>query len=150
MRRPQHWPYSLTELDLFSECSRSELRRIGPLFTSIRVDTGRVLMAEGYAASQFVVIADGTAEVGRTSDAGIERVAELGPGSVAGAVATAEAIPSTAVVRAVTPLDLLVCTRREFDTLVADAPAVADKIGARVREHAHAISGEGHGDAKAA
>ncbi len=132
MRRAQQWPYSLTDLELFSECSRSELRRIGPLLTSIRVEPGRVLMSEGRPGCELVVITDGTAEVSRPDSGGAELVAELGPGSVAGKVALAEGIPASATVRAVTPLDILVCSRREFDTLIAHVPTVADRINEKI------------------
>jgi CRP-like cAMP-binding protein len=133
MRRPRQWPYTLTDLDLFAGCTKSELRRIGPLLTSIRVEPGRVLMSEGRPGSELVVIADGTARVSWSESAGDERVAELGPGSVAGKVALKDALPDRAVLRAVTELDILVCNPGEFDALVSDVPTVGDRITQRVR-----------------
>jgi CRP-like cAMP-binding protein len=132
MRRAQQWPYSLSELELFSECSRSELRRIGSLLTSLRVEPGRVLMSEDWPGSELLVITEGTAEVS-PSVAEPHAVGSLGPGSVAGRVAVGEAIPSHATVRAVTPVEMLVSSRREFDTLIAHVPAVADRVAERAR-----------------
>lgn len=132
MRRAQQWPYSLSELELFSECSRSELRRIGSLLTSIRVEPGRVLMSEGRPGSELLVITGGTAEVSPLHPEA-EAVGSLGPGSVAGRVAVGEAIPSHATVRAVTTVEMLVSSRREFDTLITQVPAVGDRVAERAR-----------------
>src|SRR5579883_1487330 len=74
------WPYNLGSLAVFSECSPTELERLGSLLTMLRVPAGTTLMNEGTIGLEFVVIVDGTAAV-RVADA---IVARLGAGDFVG------------------------------------------------------------------
>ena len=53
----------LQDLDLFSEASRSELVEIGRQLTMLNVPAGRVLVSEGALGNEFMILAEGRAEV---------------------------------------------------------------------------------------
>jgi CRP-like cAMP-binding protein len=125
MLRKSGWPDSLARLALFADCSPAELRRIGSLVTMLSLDAGTVLMTEGALGLEFLVIADGTAEV---SVGHGHVVAELGPGDFAGEMSLLARGPRTATVTAVTPLTVYVCNSAEFSTLLEVAPSVAAKV----------------------
>ena len=51
----------LKAIELFSELSKSELKKVSRLMTEIRVRAGKELMKEGRAGREFKVILDGEA-----------------------------------------------------------------------------------------
>jgi len=55
----------LREVALFSEASRSELAQIRGLLMQMPIAAGTVLMHEGAVGSEFMILADGTAESAR-------------------------------------------------------------------------------------
>ncbi|MHB8464840.1 MAG: Crp/Fnr family transcriptional regulator [Acidimicrobiales bacterium] len=126
-RKPQ-WPDSLRDLELFADCSPAELRRIGSLFTMLSVDAGTVLMTEGTFGFEFLIIADGHAQVTLGRGRGAHVVAELGRGQFAGEMSLLSQVRRTATVTATTPLTIYVCNAAEFASLLDAAPGVAEKI----------------------
>ena len=60
MRLPRH---DLKVFALFAETSRSELAEIARQLTMVTVPAGKVLVSEGGLGNEFMVIAQGEAEV---------------------------------------------------------------------------------------
>ena len=118
----------LREIELFSDCSRAELSRIGSLTTTIRVEQGSVLAREGSRGLEFFVIAEGTATASRHG----LWLASFGPGSFFGEVALLDGSCRTATVVADTVMSLLVLSRLEFNSLLDSVPSVAQKILAEI------------------
>jgi CRP-like cAMP-binding protein len=77
----------IAELELFADCTKSELRKIRALTTYVRVPQDRVLMREGSRAHEFIIINSGTAVVSRKTDDGDATVAEVGSGEFLGEMA---------------------------------------------------------------
>jgi CRP/FNR family transcriptional regulator, cyclic AMP receptor protein len=124
----------LSNVPLFSACSKRDLRRIAALVDEIEVPEGKVLIRQGEPGWECFVIAEGKAKatirgVGSTS---------LGPGDVVGEMSLLDHGPRSATVTAGTDMHLLVLGSRSFSTLIDDVPVVGRRIMAalagRVRE----------------
>ena len=120
------WPYSLANLALFADCSHAELEQLGSLMTMLCVGPGRVLISEGTIGMEFMILAEGEADV---TVAGQTR-ARLGPGDFAGEMSLLARGRRSASVTAVTPVTFYVCNTAEFSSLLDTAPSVAAKITA--------------------
>jgi CRP-like cAMP-binding protein len=129
-------------LNLFSNCTRAELSRIGSLTTVVEVPRGKVLIEEGRPGNEFFIILEGRARISR---AGL-RLADLEAGSSFGELALLEDGYRTATVTAETDLTLLVFSRAEFNSLYESAPTLGRKMlaemGGRLRRTTALLDGE--------
>lgn len=127
------------QADLFSNCTKDELRIIASLTTMKDVGSGAVLAEQGRAGREFFVVTEGSATASRNG----QWLAELGPGSFFGELALLDGGPRTATVVADSDMTLLVLSRTEFKSLQFSAPSVAYKmlveLGARLRRN-YAVS----------
>jgi CRP/FNR family transcriptional regulator, cyclic AMP receptor protein len=134
----------LRSVNLFSGCSDKELAEISRLTTEVEVAEGKVVCRQGETGNEFFVIIDGTASV--TIDG--EEVNVLGAGDFFGELALLDGGERLASVTATSPLDVLVLSRSEFQSLLHAVPSLAVRmlhaIGARLRS-AHEV-GLRHGD----
>jgi CRP-like cAMP-binding protein len=112
----------LTELlgavDLFSRCSRSELKTVARHVETVRLDPGVELTRQGDAGDAFYVILDGRAQV--TVDG--ELADTLGPGQYFGELALLDGEPRSATVASETELEVAVLGLRMFRTLLREFP----------------------------
>jgi CRP/FNR family cyclic AMP-dependent transcriptional regulator len=124
----------LTNVALFSACSKAELQRLTSLFTTVKIPAGEVVTKEGRVGAEFVVIIEGKAAV----SIGGSDVATLGPGDFFGEIALLDGGPRTATVTAATDLVGEVMSHREFDQMLHDVPGMARKLlvglAARLRD----------------
>jgi CRP-like cAMP-binding protein len=118
----------IAELELFADCTKSELRKIRALTTYVRVPQDRVLMREGTRAHEFIIINSGTAVVSRKTDDGDATVAEVGSGEFLGEMALLTGTLRNATATAATDLGVLVSTANEVRSILRIAPTVADKV----------------------
>lgn len=114
----------LQRVPLFSGCSRDELRKVSRRITGLPVVAGHTLVNEGERGQEFFVIVDGRARVSRRG----RDVGELGPGDFFGELALLADAPRNATVTAVTPMEAIVLSRREFEAALADAPRLTRRI----------------------
>jgi CRP-like cAMP-binding protein len=117
-----------TDIELFRDCTRSELDRVSTLTTALLVREGRILCREGSVGWEAFVIVEGEASVEIEG----ARVATLGPSDVFGEMALLDGGPRVATVTALTPMKLLVLNRSEFPSMLAAAPMVAKRILAAI------------------
>ena len=94
------------------------------LATRLDEPAGTLLTKEGRVGNEFIIVLEGEIEVRR----GDEVVATRGPGSYVGEIALIDNRPRTATVIAKTPVVIEVIGRREFRTLLADAPELQAEI----------------------
>lgn len=124
----------LSEVPLFSACSKRDLGRIAGLVDEIDVPEGKVLTRRGEPGWECFVIAEGQA----TARLQGTRTASLGPGDVVGEMSLLDRGPRSATVTANTDMHLLVLTSRSFSSLINGSPLVARRImaalAARLRE----------------
>ena len=106
---------------LFSSASKSELAEIASIADEIDLPEGKVLIKEGDSGREFVVLAEGTAEVER----GGRKVADIGPGDFVGEIALISKTPRNATVTTTSPVRALVITDRAFRQLIDHSPEIA-------------------------
>lgn len=118
-------PERLKKVPLFASLSKRQLEELGGLSDEVEVAAGTNLAKEGRLAYEFFVIEDGTVEVLHENGA---HIADLGAGDFFGEIGLLEHAPRTATVVAKTPVKLIVIASREFATMLADMPEVAQTI----------------------
>jgi CRP/FNR family cyclic AMP-dependent transcriptional regulator len=128
----------LSEVQLFSACSKRDLARIAALSTEIDVPAGTVLMRQGEPGHEAFVIEKGKA---RATVRG-KKSSLMGPGEVFGEMALLHSAPRSATVTAETDMNLVVLGSREFSTLLEDVPGVALKVLAAVGERLRETEGK--------
>ena len=123
----------LAQIELFSELSNKELKKVASFMTTIDVREGRDLTVQGTVGREFMIIAEGEATVRRNG----RLVATLGPGDFFGELAVIAGVPRTATVTAESPMVVEALNRREFSSLLDESPKLARKIlvGAVKRLH---------------
>jgi CRP/FNR family transcriptional regulator, cyclic AMP receptor protein len=109
---------------LFSSCSKQELTTIGRASEEIRVPAGTVLVEEGQPGSEFYLILDGEASVGRNG----RTMATIGPGGSFGELALLTDLPRNATVTATQDSVLLVLSQREFGRVLQEAPGLSSTL----------------------
>lgn len=114
----------LTQVPLFSACSRDELRKLSRRTADIPIAEGHVLVKEGDRGLEFFVIVSGRARVSRRG----RKVGELGPGDFFGELALLIDSGRNATITALTPMEAIVLSRREFEAALAEAPRMTRKI----------------------
>lgn len=114
----------LAQVDLFSACSKRELKLIAQLATPIEVKEGDVVTREGRPGSELFCIMGGSAVATLRG----KKLATLYPGDSFGEMSLISEGPRTATVTAQTPMKLFVIGSREFATLLEDVPQVGRKI----------------------
>ncbi len=124
---------TLTNIELFSELTNRELKKVASFMTPVTVKAGRDLTEQGKPGREFMIIVDGTASVRRDG----RLIASLGPGDFFGELAVIAGVPRTATVTADTVMTVQALNRREFSSLLDGSPKLAKKIlvGAVKRLH---------------
>jgi len=124
---------TLTGIELFSELTNRELKKVASFMTQINVKAGRDLTVQGKPGREFMIIAEGTATVRRDGRV----IATLGSGDFFGELAVIAGVPRTATVTASTDMVIEALNRREFSSLLDGSPKLAKKIlvGAVKRLH---------------
>lgn len=123
----------LSQVPLFSGCSRRDLQTIARVVKDIDHAAGTVIAREGEPGVGLFVIVEGTADV----TIGDKRKATLGPGDFFGEIALLDGGPRTATVTATSDVQLLGLTEWAFRGLMAEHPSIAVKtlqqMAARLR-----------------
>ena len=114
----------LEEVGLLSECSRRQLRAIARISEVIEVPEDTVLARSGAPGDEFFLILDGSARV----EVSPRKRSRLKPGEYFGEMSLLDGGPRSASVVAETPLRLLVIKRRDFTTLLNEAPELTQSI----------------------
>jgi len=114
----------LSQVSLFSACSKKELKAIAKAADELVIDEERELVSQDDVGKEAFIIVEGTAVVSRNG----RRVATLGPGEHFGELSLLDGGPRTATVTAETPMRLLVLGQREFHWLLDEVPGLAVKI----------------------
>ena len=114
----------LEEVGLLAECSRRQLRAIARISEVIEVPEDTVLARTGAPGDEFFLILDGSARV----EVSPRKRSRLKPGEYFGEMSLLDGGPRSASVIAETPLRLLVIKRRDFNTLLREAPELTESL----------------------
>lgn len=120
----------LSQIQLFSACSKRDLSRIAAMAEEIQAPAGRVLMRQGDPGREAFVIADGRAKATIRG----KRSAKLGPGECFGEMALLHSAPRSATVTAESDMRLFVLGSRQFSALIEEVPVVGRRVLAAVAE----------------
>jgi voltage-gated potassium channel len=116
--------FDFSNVWLFSECSRAELKEIQRKAEPMSVPAGTVICDEGEVGQTFYVIVEGKATVIRNG----RKTAELGPGAYFGELALLDRLPRSATVRAATDMQLLAIAQKDFNKILKEAPTITRKL----------------------
>jgi CRP-like cAMP-binding protein len=114
----------LRRVPLFADCPKRDLKKIERLVEDMELPAGHVLTQQGRAGDEFFVIVDGKVRVDRDG----MRIDTLGPGDYLGEISLVDHRPRTATAVCETPCRVLVLGHREFHTLLADEPGIAQSV----------------------
>jgi CRP/FNR family cyclic AMP-dependent transcriptional regulator len=120
----------LQDLPIFADLSRKQVERVARWADEIDIRPGYHLLDQGSFPHEFFVILEGTVDI--TQDGA--PLATLGRGEILGEIALLENERRTATVTAATAVRAAVMSRREFDEMRAEMPAVAARIERIARE----------------
>jgi CRP-like cAMP-binding protein len=99
-----------------------------------------VLMREGDAPREFIIVGHGDARVTRATPEGTTLVSTVGEGEILGEMALLMGTHRTATVTAETDLTVFVCTVSEFRTILRIAPSVARRVHATLHARAEGLA----------
>ena len=125
----------LEQVELFSSCSPSQLELVAKNSDEVHFAAGAELMHEGSTGRECFVLLSGEAFV--TIDD--EPVALIGPGDVVGEMAVLEHEPRVATVTAWSPVDALVFSTQEFDSVLDHVPAVTMRVMRMLAQRLRAV-----------
>ena len=114
----------IDEVASFSSCTRTELDLLRSIGNTMTVGERSTVVEENMPGRECFVIASGRATVTRHG----ELIGHLDAGEFFGELSLLTGASYPATVTADTPLELLVLSPAEFDTLLADAPTVVRKM----------------------
>ena len=114
----------LEEVPLLEDCSRKQLKAVARITEVVEVPAETVLARQGEPGNEFYLIMDGSARV----ELSARRRARLKPGDYFGEMSLLDGQPRSATVIADTPMRLLVIKRRDFTTLLREAPELTQSI----------------------
>ncbi len=120
----------LQAIPLFADLSRKELETIARWADEVDVPAGYHLLDQGRFPHEFFVIESGTVAI--TKDG--THITDLGPGDFFGEIAIVEHERRTASVVASTPVTAIVMLARDFESMDAAMPEVAERIRGAIRE----------------
>jgi CRP-like cAMP-binding protein len=123
-RERKHRFERLRRIPFFANCTPRELARIDRLGMRIDVRPGRTLTREGDLGRECFVTLDGVAVAARAG----QPIGTIGAGSIAGEMALLDHTRRNATVTALTRMELLVLSAREFVELLEIAPRAATAI----------------------
>ncbi|MCP3939587.1 MAG: cyclic nucleotide-binding domain-containing protein [Actinomycetia bacterium] len=133
MGRTEHIGF-LSDLDLFSGCSKKDLNNIAKAADEVEVAAGDMVVDQGDQGTETFVILSGEAVVKRNG----RKIATLKPGDSIGELSLLDHGPRTATVIADSDMQLLRLKSRDFARILKDSPTIAIKLAAtlaaKVRE----------------
>ena len=124
MKRREDVLEQLSNVPLFSACTKKDLQHISKYSERVHIAAGTQMTLEGRVGYEFYVILDGKASVNK---AGTD-VATLGPGDAFGELALLDRAPRNATVTAATDVEALVMGQREFTAALDVVPTLAHKL----------------------
>ena len=114
----------ISKVPLFSECSKTDLKKVAQLADELDIADGRDLTREGEPGREFFVLVDGEAVVRRRG----RKVATLAPGDFFGEMALLTDAPRNATVTTTGDARVLVVADRDFRRLLRESPQLQVKV----------------------
>lgn len=119
---------------LSGEFSDREMTALSRLGTIAHIEAGHEFAAEGSIGREAVVVISGTADVVRDEHV----IATVGPGAILGELSLLKGDPRNASLIAHDDVDILVMSSREFSSLLAQCPRLANEVAQLVHARSNA------------
>ena len=114
----------LARVPLFKDLSKKHLQHVSSLATTLEIEPGRVLAAQGEPGREFIFVLSGEAEVRRDG----EFVTKRSSGDFFGEISLLLDKPRTASVVATTPMTIGVIEAREFKAMLQENPELYEPL----------------------
>jgi CRP/FNR family cyclic AMP-dependent transcriptional regulator len=114
----------ISNVPLFTGCSKKELRQIATIADEIDFREGKELIREGAPGREFFVLIEGSAEVSRKG----RKLDSLGAGDFFGEMALLTRERRNATVTTSSPVRSLVITETNFRRLLREHPQISLKV----------------------
>ncbi len=137
MRQPDYL-HSLAQIDVLSECSRSELNTAASLLTPLVIRAGETVVREHSIGREFLIIVAGSLEVTTGTGPNARLLGTVGAGEIVGEMSLLNHTPRSATVTTTSPTTVYAGSAREFFAFLDAAPSAAERIIATARVRADA------------
>ena len=118
----------LPKLGVFNFLAESDYELIESYMFRYDYEAGAYVFKEGTHGGYMFFIVEGSVEIIKQFDTKKHTIAELGPGRSVGEMSLIDGAPRSATVRAKEDLVLLVLKREDFQRLLEEQPAIANRI----------------------
>ena len=135
MGRQDTYLEHLSQVPMFSVCSKKELTLIMRRSQERTVAAGTKLTEEGKPGDELFIIFEGECRITRNG----KRVTDLGPGDFFGELALLDKPVRDATITATSPMTVLVVRRREFEVLLIEVPSIARKLLRALAQRLHSL-----------
>jgi uncharacterized protein YhbP (UPF0306 family) len=120
--------------NVFRGLPESAMENVEAKLSTMKVDSGQIIVRQGAPADKFFIVVDGAVEVIHEDGEQSRSLATLRTGEFFGEIAILRDTPRTATVRALVPTTLLAMDRETFKSLVAQALGTTHDFGAVIQE----------------
>lgn len=118
----------ISQLEVFNFLEEADYKTIEKYMFEYDYDDGAYVFKEGTHGGYMFFIVDGTVEVIKQFDTKKHTIAELGPGRSVGEMSLIDGAPRSATVRAKNKLSLIVLKREDFQKMLTEEPAIANRV----------------------
>lgn len=115
-------------LEVFNFLEEGDYETIESYMFRYDYEEGAYVFKEGAHGGYMFFIVDGDVEVIKQFDTKKHTIAELGPGRSVGEMSLIDGAPRSATVRAKNNLSLIVLKREDFQKMLTEEPAIANRV----------------------
>ena len=116
------------KLEVFNFLEEGDYETIENYMFRYDYEEGAYVFKEGTHGGYMFFIVDGNVEVIKQFDTKKHIIAELGPGRSVGEMSLIDGAPRSATVRAKDNLSLIVLKREDFQKMLTEEPAIANRV----------------------
>lgn len=126
----------LERVDMFRDFSRQDIDRLAGYMQAFRAQPGARLLREGDREAYMFILAEGKLDILKQHADGGEpkKIATVRAGKTIGEMSIIDGLPHSATVVAIEPATLLLLTKRNFDALTEQDPALGVKLLRRLAQ----------------
>ncbi len=135
---------TLKKTEIFRDLSDQDLENLSMTMINRVYPAGVTILREGTRGNTMFVIKSGQVEIKkRNPELGVDlTITKLGAGSIFGEMALLTGAARSATVASITPIELLILKKKDFDALVMEYPHISVLINTMVNERLASMNGQ--------